>query len=523
MGQQEIHDKGFSLYNKIKVGGKTLENAVLDLDTVKKDREKQILFSKNQIIKAYMTQDVETLRKVSKFYYNSNGIYKRICKYFAFLYRYDWYIVPEIYDQSFIEDEKNVNKVLTDFAKALDFLDNSYIKNKCGEIALNVIVEGAYYGYKVITPDGLIIQDLPLKYCRSRYSINGLPVVEFNMQFFDTVFPDATERVKVLKLFPDDFKKGYVLFKAGKLPSDKATDKCGCWYALEPGSGVKFGGADKDIPMFANVIPDLIDLEQAKIIDKRRQLQKLAKILVQKLPLDKNGDLIFDVDEAKDIHDNAVAMVNDVIGVDVITTFADIDDIDVSSDNASSTDDALERNERSVYNAFGVAKGLFNSDGNLAMAQSILNDESSLRNLLFSFNVFYNQVIKECNYGNRKKYKFRLYMLETTQSNYKELSKMYKEQTQIGYSKMLPQIALGHSQSAILNSAVFENQILDLSSIMIPPLMSSVMSGAEVLGVDKNGKLNTAKNQDNTENTGRPEKSDAEKSDKTIANKNAEG
>jgi len=26
------------------------------------------------------------------------------------------------------------------------------------------------------------------------------------------------------------------------------------------------------------------------------------------LPLDKNGDLIFDVDEARDIHNNAVAM-----------------------------------------------------------------------------------------------------------------------------------------------------------------------------------------------------------------------
>jgi hypothetical protein len=35
-------------------------------------------------------------------------------------------------------------------------------------------------------------------------------------------------------------------------------------------------------------------------------MQKLLKILVQKLPLDKNGDLIFDVEEARDIHNNAV-------------------------------------------------------------------------------------------------------------------------------------------------------------------------------------------------------------------------
>jgi hypothetical protein len=59
---------------------------------------------------------------------------------------------------------------------------------------------------------------------------------------------------------------------------------------------------------------------------------------------------------------------------------------------------------------------------------------------------------------------------------------MYKEQVQLGYSKMLPQIALGHSQSAIINTAFFENQILKLSEIMIPPLMSSTMKSEDVLG-----------------------------------------
>lgn len=59
---------------------------------------------------------------------------------------------------------------------------------------------------------------------------------------------------------------------------------------------------------------------------------------------------------------------------------------------------------------------------------------------------------------------------------------MYKEQTQMGYSKMLPQIALGHSQSFILNSAHFENEVLHLSEIMIPPLLSSTMSSEDILG-----------------------------------------
>jgi hypothetical protein len=83
--------------------------------------------------------------------------------------------------------------------------------------------------------------------------------------------------------------------------------------------------------------------------------------------------------------------------------------------------------------------------------------------------------------------------LETTQYNYQALSKLYKEHTQLGYSKMLPQIALGHSQSFILNTAYFENDVLHLSEIMIPPLMSSTMSSEDILG--KKGSNETSKSQ----------------------------
>jgi hypothetical protein len=41
---------------------------------------------------------------------------------------------------------------------------------------------------------------------------------------------------------------------------------------------------------------------------------------------------------------------------------------------------------------------------------------------------------------------------------------------------MLPQIALGQTQSAILQNAYFENDILDLVNVFIPPLMSSTMN-----------------------------------------------
>ena len=532
---EQIHAKGFDMtgccdyraigaeneFKRIKVGVKQLDDAVLNLGSIKNSMPGHGYTNKGFIMKALVNNDVAELRAISNFYYNLNGVYERVCNYFAYLYRYDWYVAPEINDDSVKEE-----KVLKDFSKVLNFLDNSYIKKVCGDIALSVIKNGCYYGYVVPSSDGVILQDLPVAYCRSRYQVAGMPAVEFNMKFFDT-FRDINYRMRALNLFPDEFKKGYLLYKQGKLLPDYQGDNDGSWYLLDPENTVKFNYNGSDVPAFVNAIPALLDLDAAQDLDRRKQMQKLLKIIVQKLPLDKNGDLIFDVEEAREIHNNGVNMLKRAIGVDVLTTFTDVQSIDLSDKNTSTSVDDLEKVERAVFNAFGISQNLFNTDGNLSLEKSILNDESSMRNLLIQFSMFFDRITKK-KYSSGKKYTFKFYMLETTQYNYKELSKMYKEQTQLGYSKMLPQIALGHSQSFILNTAHFENEVLHLSEIMIPPLMSSTLSGEDILG--KSNQSGQSKSQNNSgsstkssgtseKSAGRPEKADGEKSEKTIKNK----
>ena len=520
---EQIHAKGFDMnsyrdyttlnnldFKKIKVGVTQLDDAVLNIGTIHEALPNHSYTNKKYIIKALSENNAEELRAISNFYYNINGIYERVCNYLAFLYRYDWYTVPEIYDSEVKEE-----KLLKEFAKALDFLDKSYIKKICGDIALEIIKNGCYYGYMVPSNDSIVLQQLPIKYCRSRYQVNGLPAVEFNMKFFDT-FRDINYRLKILNLFPDEFKKGYILYKQGKLIDDSATN-CGGWYLLDPDCAVKFNFNGSDIPTLVNAIPALLDLDSAQELDRRKQMQKLLKIIVQKLPLDKNGDLIFDVDEARDIHNNAVQMLSRAIGTDVLTTFTDVEAIDLADKNTATSQDDLEKIERAAFNNFGITQNLFNTDGNLSVEKSVLNDESFIRNILLQFEIFFNRVINQ-KFSGGKKYGFRFYMLETTQYNYKDVSKLYKEQTQIGYSKMLPQIALGHSQSFILNSIHFENEVLHLSQLMIPPLMSSTMSGEDVLGKNNQSKSTNSQSKTN-ESAGRPEKADSEKSEKTIQNK----
>lgn len=521
-----IDDQGNPVrYNKIKVGTKNVKGAVLNINDYKQPYPYSSNINKPMIYQAIINKDYAEMRRISNVFYRLDGIYQRACDYLAYLYRYDWYIAAEVYSDA--AKEENIVK---DFGKVLTFFDNSYVKKLCGEIAGKVIRDGCYYGYVIDDPKEIVIQQLPLEYCRSRYAKGNKPIVEFNMKFFDT-FTNTEYRNKILNLFPDEFKKGYRLYQQNKLqledenitPLSSWSYLSDGWYCLEPENTVKFNINDSDVPILFSSIPALINLEEAQGLERKRQMQKLLKIIVQKLPLDKNSELVFDVDEARDIHNNAVEMLQDTIGAEVLTTFTDVDSIDLS-DTTANSEDNLEIVERSAYNAMGISRNIFNTDGNLSLEKSILNDESTIRSLLFQFNIFMDRIIARKN-SNIKKYNFKFTMLETTQYNYQALSKLYKEQMQNGASKLLPQIALGHSQSFVLNSIHFENEVLHLSEIMIPPLMSSTMNSEDILGKKNSQESNKTQNNTSgkvvteTKEAGRPEKADSEKSEKTIRNR----
>ena len=497
----------------MRIGLRTVDDVLINLGTYRNINRNY--GDKKFVLRAIYRHDYRTLREISNYFYESSGIYYRLCKYLAFLYRFDWYVTPYIVDIK----KENQDKLLRDFSKVLLYLDKSDIKRLFSNIALDIIKEGVYYGIVVDFGDRFSIQKLPADYCRSRFFSGPNPVIELNLQFFDSYFSNPQYKINVLKTFPKDIQQAYVLYKEGKLKGDYPGDKT-FWYPLDPAVSVKLSLNDYDYPSLVGVIPSIIDLDQAQELDRQKTMQQLLKIIIQKLPLDKNGDLIFDVDEARDIHNNAVAMLKRAIGVDVLTTFADIEKIDTKDNNSNTTTDDLEKVERTVFNNSGISHNLFNADGNLAVTNSILVDEASVRDIPLLFTGLLNRVIERFNRSNH--YEFRASILETTQFNYKDLSKLYKEQAQFGYSKILPQIALGHSQSSILATFTFENEVLHLAEIMIPPMSSNTMSGKDLGNNNQSTKTNSQNKQvSSTNNTGagRPEKEDSQKSDKTIANK----
>ena len=503
-------------YAKIKVGLKALEDATINLGSYKKLNPNM---TKDTIQRAIASGNVDFMREVSDFYFKISGIYARLCKHLSNFYRYDWIITP------YAADKVAPDKVIEGFNKTSYTLDDFGVKEFCGEAALKVVRHGCYYGYVIQNGDSFSVQELLPRYCRSRYSVKGRPAVEFNMKFFDECYTSAQQRLRVLGMFPRDFQKGYLAYKEGKLPPETPGDSAG-WYLLDPNCTVKFNINGEDYPPFISVIPHIIDLEAAQELDRKKMAQKLLKIIIQKMPLDKNGDLIFDVDEAQELHNNVVKMLGKAIGIDVLTTFADVEVADMADKNAVSSVDELEKVERTVYNESGTAQNLFNTDGNIALEKSILDDEANLYGLVLQFESFLNYLIKPLN-KNPKKLYYKVQILPTTIYNYKDMSKLYKDQGAAGGSKLLASVALGQSQSQVLATAKFENEILDVSTLFASKQQREEHKAK--MDSNKPESRNNANNEDpkdankEKKKVGRQEKPDDQKSEKTIANREAMG
>jgi hypothetical protein len=66
------------------------------------------------------------MREISNFFYKTSGIYQRLCRYMAYMYRYDWLVTP------YYEEGSKQEKVLDNFHKVLTYLDNFEIKKFFG-------------------------------------------------------------------------------------------------------------------------------------------------------------------------------------------------------------------------------------------------------------------------------------------------------------------------------------------------------------------------------------------------------
>lgn len=443
-------------------------------------------FSAEEVRSAMETGNVSQLREISEYYCFSSGFYNKILIYYSTMLLYLSLVTPVLKDGKKVKEKK----IMESYIRAVNFVDALNLKKNCCEILYEIFKNGAYYGL-VLNDDNenFDFKILPYEYCRAnKHYQNGIRALEFDLSFFDKISSDKDRKI-MLEIFPREIKKSYNLYK------EKGSNYK--WALIPPEYGVAFLIDDEQRPPLFSLIPQIINVEEYRGLEKAKDAQEIHKLLVQKMPLNKDGDLIFSIEEAGEIHKATARMLKNNPFINVLTTFADVD-VPSLKDTRSVVQDNIEKVEKSLYSEAGVSKEIFSPDGNLSMGISIKNDLSYVMSIVHQIEEWVQFLINK-NFSDKNFY-FNFSFLPISYYNQEDYTDMYLGMAQSGYSKILPILASGISQNQILNLIDLENNYMSIVDKLIPLQTSFTQSG------------------DGSEEGGAPTKESEDKAQQTIKN-----
>lgn len=455
------------------------------------------VFEKEEILRIVHQGNPIEQAQLSEFFFETNGLYKRIILHYAAFLTYSWILVPypkDKYGKGKIS-EKNTAKT---YYEASDFCTTFQIDRKCTLFAKEILVKGGYYGLLHDEGKDVVIQDLPFDYCRSRFkNAQDIDIVELDLRFFDTI-RDEELRNEILKSYPNLIYKAYKKYKFHNGPK---------WIFLPAEMGIYFS-LFEERPFFLDLIPLLDDLDDYKDIDKERNMQALKKILVQQVLTD-GMKLVFEPQEAEQMHEGTLEMLGNNPDVDVLTTYNKVQLLDMGSSDDEKTQVSDVQNL--IYSSAGLSKELFFSTTEAGLNYSVNNDLAMTMILGQLFAHFFTALL---NYKfENKKVKFKLLILPISYYNSADYTSRAKELAAFGYSFLTPILSTGLDQTNLAALKDLENDLLDLDEVLKPLQSSYTQSGkaqGQPIGKDDN-KESSAGADKKDESETKEEESDSKK------------
>lgn len=460
-------------------------------------------FTLEEINDIIRSGDLESLRQLSLYYYRISGDYKNNVDFLSVLPLYDTVVIPVM------KGKGSQAQIIKNFDSACEFVEKLDVPNTFSHITKEWVKIGIYYGLLRMEGNNAVIQDLPLHWCRTRFKdFNNLNILEFNLQYFESIY-DKEYREEVINSFPELIQKAWHDYAILRTITDP--------WVMIPASlgGACFCFSDDQTPLLLASIPELKKMQDAVGREEKRDENELYKLLIQKMPLDKNGELVFQLDEVADIHEAVAKMLAGLDTVDILTTFGDTSLESLQDSTAAAqSNDRIEKYRKNAYDALGRSSIMFNAENSSTLAYSIKKDEALIISFLNQYETWIKFHLNDKFSRNGVSFDFEI--LPTTVFNRKELQQTFFSGAQYGYSKMFAGVAMGIKQRDQISLMEFENEFLEMSSKMIP-LQSSYTSSGDS---GESGEKTTSKagNKDLNNKGGRPELPDEEKSEKTQAN-----
>lgn len=433
----------------------------------------------------------EAKKKLSRYFLAKNGFYKQTILYYATLLKYVGILIPH----PNAGNSLSTPHVEKRYIRALDFIESASLPILFTHISQRVLTDGTYFGVIHSHSRGQVaFLDLPSSYCQTRFKdAFGNDLIEFDVSYFNTITNEEA-REAALATYPEVIMNHYRAYSNPKSRVSK-------WMIIPAEIGICFPFLD-GTPPFLHILPATMQYDTSVEIEQEKYLEEIRKIIVQKIPHNTSTDaLLFEPDEALEMHQGTVEMMKGNKNVSVLTTYADVDAI-VSHASSDSASNSIEKMLQNVFNEAGVSSQLFSSTGSTTLKSSVKKDIAIMMVLGNKYSLFITNLINKL-FGNSN-VSFKYMILPVGEQNWDDFIKSSKDLAALGYSWMIPAIAQGFTQRDLVDIKNLENDALKLLDKLIP-LQSAFQSTDKQVGAPKKDQedkaAKTIQNEESLDNT----------------------
>lgn len=298
--------------------------------------------TKDEVMEWFLNPDdfADEMRDMSRLYYIGNSIYYRTINYYTNLILLDYVLIPD-----FLEfEESDKEKIIKSKQKVKEYADSILKKPMVRNIIKAVLKDGAYYGYERKEGKVYFFQRLPNEYCREGAIVNGYPSIEFDFKYFDS-------DEELLELYDSEFTTKYNSYTNGSE---------GEWQMLDPVKSlcVPMESEDFNFPALTSLFADLMDLDDYFNYMKQATETDVAKILIQKAPMnEETGEMLVEPEDILFFQNAIAEILSDKYKV--VSTPFDIDSINFTQSRSGDAGfSGVNDMKRKVMDGAGLSKAI---------------------------------------------------------------------------------------------------------------------------------------------------------------------
>ena len=407
----------------------------------------------------YSSNNVDTLQQASMLLKATNGIYKRVLNYNAYMYTNDYMIYPIEFDKI-----KNPTKIQKAYAEVAQYVEKYNLKYNASWIKDRVLEQGELYIYEIEDSNGIILQEIPNTFCKMTSIENNVSKYAINLKKLS----DSN-----ILSFPKEIQNIYKKYNNGSIKEKDLIDRS--FYELKENAFAfsldRF--SPKGIPYYCTIFDDLMELEDMKDLKSQNAVIESIKLIHQKFPVDKDtGVSLIDFDVITQYHKATKATLPQ--GTAVTTNPLDLQALYLSDSNSKISSNVSQARD-TIYDSAGVNSELFNGNKSTteAVAMGIIADNLVAKPLNLIITNWINYKLKKKKFGGIT---WAIKFLDTTEFNRDKKVGLAKDAMAFGGSRLEFLAASGYTPLQGLSVLKLES-MLGLDELMIPQASSHTQSG----------------------------------------------